>query len=67
MMTAGKRDVGPSVTRWLGGITKGFVEALEPFGLRPNDPAFWGEALTAHLGGLMDEAEAIAKELGYAA
>lgn len=49
------------------GGTKGFVEALEPFGLRPNDPAFWGEALTAHLGGLMDEAEAIAKELGYAA
>jgi oligoendopeptidase F len=49
------------------GGTKGFVEALEPFGLRPNDPAFWGEALTAHLGGLMDEAEAIAKDLGYAA
>lgn len=49
------------------GGTKGFVEALAPFGLRPNDPAFWGEALTAHLGGLLDEAEAIARDLGYVA
>ncbi|EEH60113.1 uncharacterized protein MICPUCDRAFT_10294, partial [Micromonas pusilla CCMP1545] len=41
------------------GGTKGFEEALEPFGLKPADPAFWTDALDAHLGSLMDEAEAL--------
>jgi|UniRef100_A0A7R9TB72 oligoendopeptidase F len=48
------------------GGTKGFEEALEPFGLKPADPAFWTDALDAHLGSLMDEAEALAKKLAYA-
>eukprot|EP00958_Prasinococcus_capsulatus_P022115 scaffold3068_cov401-Prasinococcus_capsulatus_cf.AAC.49 len=48
------------------GGTQDFVTALSPFGLKPDDPAFWADALEAHLGGLMDEAEKLAKELGYA-
>lgn len=48
------------------GGTKDFAEALGPFGLRPDDPEFWAEALGAHLGGLVDEAEELARELGYA-
>lgn len=47
------------------GGTRDFATALEPFGLNPRDPAFWQDALQAHLGGLMEQAEAIAKELGY--
>ena len=48
------------------GGTKGFREALEPFGLDPADPAFWKNALDAHLGSLMEEAEGLALKLGYA-
>jgi len=48
------------------GGTKDFVEALEPFGLEPQNPSFWADALEAHLGGLVSEAEALAAELGYA-
>ena len=47
------------------GGTKGFVEALEPFGLDPSSDTFWSDALTAHLGGLLDEAEQLAKKLNY--
>jgi oligoendopeptidase F len=47
------------------GGTKGFAEALAPFGLDPTSPTFWEEALDAHLGELVGEAEKIAKELGY--
>jgi oligoendopeptidase F len=48
------------------GGTKGFKEALEPFGLDPTDPAFWKDSLNAHLGSLMEEAEELASKLGYA-
>mmetsp|Transcript_25525 Transcript_25525/g.30979 ORF Transcript_25525/g.30979 Transcript_25525/m.30979 type:complete len:688 (-) Transcript_25525:67-2130(-) len=47
------------------GGTKDFVTALAPFGLDPSDPEFWQQALDAHLGGLMEEAEDLSKELGY--
>lgn len=47
------------------GGTKDFAAALEPFGLDPTNPTFWEDALNAHLGGLMSEAEALANELGY--
>ena len=47
------------------GGTKDFASALQPFGLDPTNPSFWEDALRAHLGGLIDEAESIAKELGY--
>jgi pepF/M3 family oligoendopeptidase len=47
------------------GGTKGFVEALAPFGLDPASDTFWSDALTAHLGGLLDEAEQLAKKLNY--
>eukprot|EP00985_Skeletonema_marinoi_P005915 scaffold2572_cov75-Skeletonema_marinoi.AAC.3 len=47
------------------GGTKDFSNALGPFGLDPTSSTFWTEALTAHLGELVNEAEKIAKELGY--
>ena len=47
------------------GGTKDFADALAPFGLDPTSSTFWTEALTAHLGELVNEAEKIAKELGY--
>lgn len=47
------------------GGTKDFADALDPFGLDPTSSTFWTEALTAHLGELVNEAEKIAKELGY--
>jgi len=47
------------------GGTKDFVTALEPFGLTPEKPEFWTESLNAHLGVMVEEAEAIAKELDY--
>lgn len=49
------------------GGTKDFVDAVEPFGLDPKSPTFWKDALNAHLGGLMEEAEALSKKLGYSA
>ena len=48
------------------GGTRDFATALEPFGLDPTSPSFWEEALEAHLGALIEEAEAVASELGYA-
>ena len=48
------------------GGTQGFVEALSPFGLDPASPSFWSDALVAHLGGLLEEAEVLAKKLNYA-
>jgi oligoendopeptidase F len=47
------------------GGTKDFVEAVEPFGLNPASSTFWTDALHAHLGGLMAEADALSKKLGY--
>jgi oligoendopeptidase F len=49
------------------GGTKDFAQALQPFGLDPKAPSFWEDAIKAHLGGLMTEAETLAAELGYAA
>ena len=46
------------------GGTKDFADALAPFGLYPTSSTFWTDALTAHLGELVNEAEKIAKELG---
>jgi len=47
------------------GGTRDFATALAPFGLDPTSPSFWEEALEAHLGALIAEAEAVATELGY--
>jgi len=47
------------------GGTKDFVDALSPFGLDPSEPSFWKNALEAHLGGMLKEAEELSKELGY--
>ena len=47
------------------GGTKDFVDAVSPFGLDPASPSFWTDALHAHLGGLMEEAEELSKKLGY--
>ena len=48
------------------GGTLDFATALKPFGLDPSSPSFWEDALKAHLGGLINEAEMVAKGLGYA-
>ena len=47
------------------GGTKDFATALKPFGLDPSSPTFWEDAVNAHLGGLIEEAEAIATKLGF--
>ncbi|KAL3933719.1 MAG: hypothetical protein SGBAC_010268 [Bacillariaceae sp.] len=47
------------------GGTRDFATALAPFGLDPTSPSFWKEALEAHLGALLEEAETIANTLGY--
>lgn len=47
------------------GGTRDFATALAPFGLDPKSPTFWEDAIKAHLGGLMAEAEALALEVGY--
>jgi oligoendopeptidase F len=47
------------------GGTRDFATALKPFGLDPTSPTFWQDALQAHLGGLMQEAEGLALKLGY--
>lgn len=47
------------------GGTRDFAIALKPFGLDPSCPVFWEDALNAHLGGLMEEAEALATKLGF--
>lgn len=41
-----------------GGGSKGYVEALAPFGLNPRDPAFWTIG-TGRLEGLIDQFEAV--------
>jgi len=48
------------------GGTRDFATALEPFGLDPTSSSFWEDALKAHLGGLVEEAEALALQLGFA-
>jgi oligoendopeptidase F len=47
------------------GGTRDLATALAPFGLDPTSPSFWEEALEAHLGALIEEAESIATQLGY--
>ena len=47
------------------GGTLDFATALAPFGLDPKSPTFWEDAIKAHLGGLMEEAESLAAELGF--
>lgn len=42
-----------------GGGSRGYVEALAPFGLNPRDPAFWTIG-TRRLEGLIDQFEAVA-------
>jgi len=47
------------------GGTRDFASALKPFGLDPTSPSFWEESIKAHLGELVQEAEALAVELGF--
>ena len=46
------------------GNTKDVVELLKPFDLDPTDDAFWRAGLEVSLGKLVEEAEAVSKELG---
>jgi oligoendopeptidase F len=47
------------------GGTKNAVELLKPFGLDPRDPDFWSAGIRLSLGSMIDEAERLARELGY--
>lgn len=48
------------------GGRKELKEALQPtFGLDPTDPEFWDASFDQYLGALLDEAEALASQLGY--
>jgi oligoendopeptidase F len=47
------------------GATKDIASALAPFGLDPTSPSFWVDALEAHLGSLINEAESITTQLGF--
>jgi hypothetical protein len=40
------------------------VELLAPFGLDARNEAFWNEGITVSLGALIQEAEALSREMG---
>jgi oligoendopeptidase F len=44
--------------------TREVAELLKPFGLDPTDPNFWADGIKVSIGALLDEAEALTKELG---
>lgn len=46
------------------GATKGASELLAPFGLDPADPAFWTDGINVSLGAMIEEAEALSREMG---
>jgi oligoendopeptidase F len=46
------------------GSTKDVVELLAPFGLDARNEAFWNEGITVSLGALIQEAEALSREMG---
>ena len=48
------------------GGTLSLSEAMAPFGLDPSAPTFWQDALKSHLGALIAEAEALAKDIDLA-
>jgi len=47
------------------GGSKDFVTVLRPFGLDPSKEQFWVDSIKAHLGSLVEEAEALAVELTF--
>jgi oligoendopeptidase F len=47
------------------GGTKDAIALLQPFGLDPTDPEFWANGIKVSMGRMIDEAETLARELGY--
>ncbi|MEK7211324.1 MAG: hypothetical protein AAB731_01710, partial [Patescibacteria group bacterium] len=47
------------------GDTKDAVELLAPFDLNPTDPEFWADGIRIGMEKMIDEAENLARELGY--
>tara|TARA_R110000868_G_scaffold189695_2_gene433027 strand:+ start:72351 stop:74168 length:1818 start_codon:yes stop_codon:yes gene_type:complete len=47
------------------GGTEGAVDLMKPFGLDPTDPDFWTDGINASITAWLDEAEVLAKKLGY--
>lgn len=47
------------------GGTEGAVDLMKPFGLNPNDPDFWTGGIKCSATKWIDEAEVLAKRLGY--
>lgn len=46
------------------GSSKGVVELLAPFGLDPRDEKFWVRGIEVSLGRMVEEAEALSKDMG---
>jgi oligoendopeptidase F len=46
------------------GATKDVIELLKPFGLDPMNATFWAEGIRGSLGGLLEEAEELSREMG---
>ena len=47
------------------GGTEGAVDLMKPFNLDPNDPEFWTGGIRCSVSMWLDEAEVLAKKLGY--
>ncbi|MFT7433276.1 MAG: oligoendopeptidase F [Alphaproteobacteria bacterium] len=47
------------------GGTEGAVDLMKPFGLDPKDPDFWTGGIKCSVSKWLDEAEVLAKKLGY--
>jgi len=46
------------------GNIKNVTQLLEPFGLNPEDPAFWEDGIKVSMEAMLEEAEQLARELG---
>ena len=49
------------------GGTKNVTELLKPFGLDPANPQFWAEGVKISMGKMIEEAEALSREIGITA
>lgn len=62
----GDPDFEPRYLEMLrAGGTKDAVALLQPFGLDPTDPEFWAGGIRLSMGKMLEEAETLARELGY--
>lgn len=46
------------------GMTRDAIELVKPFGLDPTQESFWNDGITIGLGAMIEEAEALSREMG---